>query len=223
MIRGWLDVADSAGNPMLASGSFDAPLFNIQINNDGAPQLGATPASWGTGGDIWLHPGETNSLTVPVWDLNGITDIETIEIDLASNHLTPVTILWNATTNICSTNEVFLEVESCILHPIDASAVFPTEGQFTVNFTLEWGFNPDVSLVRTPSLLLHDRSGQSNVATLFELDWKLTGPLDDIFVDGIRQQAGVRDTNRRTLQRLEQEYIGITEKLQNLTQFYRNI
>ena len=62
-----------------------------------------------------------------------------------------------------------------------------------------------------------------NLYVGFELDWKLTGPLNDIFVDGIRQQAGVRDTNRRTLQRLEQEYIGITEKLQNLTQFYRNI
>ena len=46
MFRGWLDVADAAGNPMLASGSFDAPLFNLQINNDGAPQLGSTPASW---------------------------------------------------------------------------------------------------------------------------------------------------------------------------------
>ena len=62
-----------------------------------------------------------------------------------------------------------------------------------------------------------------NLYVGFELDWKLTGPLDDIIVDGVRQQAGVRDTNRRTLQRLEQEYIGITEKLQNLTQFYRNI
>ena len=62
-----------------------------------------------------------------------------------------------------------------------------------------------------------------NLYVGFELDWKLTGPLNDVFVDGIRQQAGVRDTNRRTLQRLEQEYIGITEKLQNLTQFYRNI
>ena len=62
-----------------------------------------------------------------------------------------------------------------------------------------------------------------NLYVGFELDWKLTGPLNDIFVGGIRQQAGVRDTNRRTLQRLEQEYIGITEKLQNLTQFYRNI
>ena len=62
-----------------------------------------------------------------------------------------------------------------------------------------------------------------NLYVGFELDWKLTGPLDDIVVDGIRQQAGVRDTNRRTLQRLEQEYLGITDKLQNLTQFYRNI
>jgi hypothetical protein len=62
-----------------------------------------------------------------------------------------------------------------------------------------------------------------NLYVGFELDWKLTGPLGDVIVDGVRQQAGVRDTNRRTLQRLEQEYIGITEKLQNLTQFYRNI
>ena len=178
MLRGWLDVADVAGNPMLASGSFDAPLFNIQINNDGAPQLGATPASWESEGYNWLHPGESNSLKVPVWDLNGITDLETIEIDLASNHLNPVTILWNATTDICSTNEMFLEVESCTLTPIDPSAVFSTEGQFTVNFSLEWGFNPDVSLIRTPSLLLHDRSGQSNIATLFDLDWQFSGELD---------------------------------------------
>ena len=62
-----------------------------------------------------------------------------------------------------------------------------------------------------------------NLYVGFELDWKLTGPLDDVIVDGVRQQAGVRDTNRRTLQRVEQDHIGITEKLQNLTQFYRNI
>ena len=57
----------------------------------------------------------------------------------------------------------------------------------------------------------------------FELDWKISGPLEDRFDSkGVRQEAGVRDTNRRTLQRLEKEYIGISEKLQNLTQFYRN-
>ena len=57
----------------------------------------------------------------------------------------------------------------------------------------------------------------------FELDWKISGNINDIYDNkGIRKEAGVRDTNRRTLQRLEQEQIGITEKLGNLIQFYRN-
>ena len=57
----------------------------------------------------------------------------------------------------------------------------------------------------------------------FELDWKISGPLEDRFDSkGVRQEAGVRDTNRRTLQRLEKEYTGISERLQNLVQFYRN-
>jgi hypothetical protein len=98
MLLGWLDVADAAGNPMLASGSFDTPLFNLQINNDGAPQLGSTPASWNSIGSAWLHPGEMNSLSVPVWDMNGISDLATIQINLASNEVTPVNILWNATS-----------------------------------------------------------------------------------------------------------------------------
>ena len=56
----------------------------------------------------------------------------------------------------------------------------------------------------------------------FELNWKISGPLDDRFDSkGVRQEAGVRDTNRRTLQRLEKQHTGISEKLQNLTQFYR--
>tara|TARA_R100000734_G_C3300281_1_gene91023 strand:+ start:580 stop:1143 length:564 start_codon:yes stop_codon:yes gene_type:complete len=57
----------------------------------------------------------------------------------------------------------------------------------------------------------------------FQLDWKISGPLNDKFDDkGVRQESGVRDTNRRTLQRIEKDYPGISERLQNLTQFYRN-
>ena len=36
-----------------------------------------------------------------------------------------------------------------------------------------------------------------NLYVGFEFDWKLIGPLNDIFVDGIRQQAGVSDTNQK--------------------------
>ena len=47
--------------------------------------------------------------------------------------------------------------------------------------------------------------------------------INDKFDDkGVRQESGVRDTNRRTLQRIEKDYPGISERLQNLTQFYRN-
>jgi hypothetical protein len=49
---------------------------------------------------------------------------------------------------------------------------------FHVNFSLEWGFDPDVSLVRTPSILVYDRSGQSNIAALSNLDWRFSGELE---------------------------------------------
>ncbi|MFL2948876.1 MAG: hypothetical protein ACJZ40_00615 [Candidatus Poseidoniaceae archaeon] len=178
MMRGWLDVADSAGNPMLASGTIESPLFNLQINNDGAPQLGSTPATWNTDGEAWLHPGEHNLLSVPVWDMNGISDLATIEIDLASNRNTPVFVSWNATTNLCESNNIFVEIESCLLEAVSSEDVFSTEGMFHVNFSLEWGFDPDVSLKRTPSVLVHDRSGQSNVASLPLLDWRFSGEFE---------------------------------------------
>jgi hypothetical protein len=178
IMRGWLDVADTAGNPMLASGDFDTPLFNLQINNDGAPQLGSTPASWNLNGPAWLHPGESNLLSVPVWDLNGVTDLQSIEVDLASNHNTPVLVSWNATTQQCVTEEIFLSINACQLIAIGEDEVFATEGVFHINFTLEWGFNPDVSLVRLPSVMMHDRAGQSNVVALSGLEWRFSGELE---------------------------------------------
>ena len=178
LMRGWLEVADSAGNEMLASGDFETPLFNLQINNDGAPQLGSTPPTWNLAGDAWLHPGEANLLSVPVWDPNGVSDIEHIGLDLASNHNTPVLISWNATTGQCLTAEIFIDIESCHIESMNSDEIFSTEGMFHVNFSLKWGFNPDVSLVRTPSVLVHDRSGQSNLADLTSLDWRFSGELE---------------------------------------------
>ena len=178
LMRGWLEVADSAGNEMLASGDFETPLFNLQINNDGAPQLGSTPPTWNLEGDAWLHPGEANLLSVPVWDPNGVSDIEHIGLDLASNHNTPVMISWNATTGQCLTTEIFIDIESCHIESMNNDEIFSTEGMFHVNFSLKWGFNPDVSLVRTPSVLVHDRSGQSNLAAMTSLDWRFSGELE---------------------------------------------
>ena len=98
------------------------------------------------------------------------------------------------------------------------NTILPTNEDYTKGFYTRYFIktkgSKSISEVNEETLGLLGQKIDDNLYVGFELDWKLTGPLNDIFVGGIRQQAGVRDTNRRTLQRLEQEYIGITEKLQ---------
>jgi len=53
-----------------------------------------------------------------------------------------------------------------------------------------------------------------------EMLWKLVGPLDDIFNDNIRVEAGVRDTNLRSLQEAEKRIKGISKVFLNPLQFY---
>jgi hypothetical protein len=56
-----------------------------------------------------------------------------------------------------------------------------------------------------------------------KLDWKISGPINDVFdLDGVRKEAGVRDTNERMLKRLELKHPGIKDRLKNLIQFRRN-
>ena len=84
-VRGWIEVADSAGNMLADSGNLSSPLFNLLISSDGSPQLGYSDISWDYGYLPWLHPGEDITLSIPVWDKNGVTDITDIELDLSTN------------------------------------------------------------------------------------------------------------------------------------------
>lgn len=172
---GWLDVADSSGNTMLNSGSMESPLFNVQVNNDGSPQLGTSSAYWGHGDSVWIHPGESNTLHLPLLDLNGISDITHIAVNLAGNQVDPVEFNWNSENQRCTSLNVFLDIESCTFQPSDPDSLFSSEGMFIVNFSLEWGFDPDVSLLRIPSVLVHDSQGQSNALTVPDLGWSFSG------------------------------------------------
>ena len=174
---GWAEVADPAGNMMLSSGSFSQPLFNVQINNDGSPQLGSAPASWNIGDSIWIHPGESNMLHLPLWDLNGISDIAYVEIDLAGNQNEPVLLKWNATNNQCTSLDIYLDIESCNFISSQINDPFSSEGTLEVNFSLEWGFDPDVSLLRVPTVFVQDFRGQSNTLSIPELSWKFSGEM----------------------------------------------
>ena len=174
---GWLEVADPAGNMMPASGTFEEPLFNVQINNDGSPQLGSTPASWNIGDSIWIHPGESNMLHLPLWDLNGISDISYIELDLAGNQNEPVLLKWNASTEQCTSLHIYLDIETCVFSPSQGNNLFSSEGTLEVHFSLEWGFDPDVSLTRVPTVFIQDFRGQSNTLSIPELSWRFSGEM----------------------------------------------
>ena len=173
----WLEIADPAGNVLINSGSYQEPLFNVQLRSDGAPSLGSNVNDWGLGENVWIHPGESNIIEVSIWDGNGVSDISEINLALSGNTLESVEIIWFGSNQTCYSSEIYLDIESCQLIPSDSSDVFSPEGLFIVNFSLEWGFNPDVSQLRRPHLMLSDYQGQSNNFDLSSLDWKFSGEL----------------------------------------------
>ena len=175
-VQGWLSVADGAGNIMIEGGNIYAPLFNIQLRADGTPSLGTEfDLMWGQHEDGWLHPGEANLLQIPIWDKNGITDIEHIELDLGSTTTDSAMIYWNSNTEQCYSNHVYVDVESCTL--IGGDDVFSEQGAFNVNFSIEWGFDPDPTLLRVPSIYLKDRLGQFVTVPLYDASWHYSGEL----------------------------------------------
>ena len=127
-VQGWLSVADGAGNIMVEGGSMSTPLFNIQIRSDGTPSLGTEyDLIWGQYGDGWLHPGEAHLLQIPIWDKNGVTDIESIELNLGSTESDSAVIYWFAENNQCYSNHVYVDVESCSIE--NGEDVFSEQGE----------------------------------------------------------------------------------------------
>ena len=175
-IQGWLSVSDGAGNVMVEGGSQSTPLFNIQIRQDGTPSLGTDfDLIWGQNGDGWLHPGEDILIQIPIRDSNGVSDIESIEVNLGSTESNSAIIYWFAENNQCYSNQIYIDVESCDLEK--GGGVFSEQGALLVNFSIGWGFDPDPNFVRTPSVQLVDRVGQTVVTPLYDATWQYSGEI----------------------------------------------
>ncbi|MEC8312393.1 MAG: hypothetical protein VXZ52_00655 [Candidatus Thermoplasmatota archaeon] len=177
-VQGWLEVADSAGNMLTESGNLTHPLFNLLISSDGSPQLGYSELSWEYGLIPWLHPGEAITLSIPVWDKNGVTDITDIELDLSVNQPDSSTISWNRQTNVCSSSTLYIQIDSCEMIGDSGSGLFTNSGEFVIKFELKWGFDPDDSITRTPLIRLTDLNRQSTTIELSDLNWKYSGEME---------------------------------------------
>ena len=183
---GWVEVADSAGHLMEGGGSLSEPMFHVQLNANGAPSLGASSLGWSDGVESpWFHPHEWYEIRVPVWEQNGIFDLAEIELQLAANTPNPAVIQWNQSTDICTSLDPYVELESCELVPAEADDLFSRNGEYVVNFSIEWGYDPDTSVERIPEITLLDQSGQSNRFMLEPLNWRFSGELS-IDPDSIR-------------------------------------
>ena len=176
-VRGWIEVADSAGNVLADSGNISHPLFNLLISSDGSPQLGYSELAWDYGYLPWLHPGEDITLTIPVWDKNGITDITDIEVDLSVNQPDSSSIFWNRQTGVCTSSTLYIQINECRMVGDSGSGLFTNSGNFEIDFQLKWGFDPDDSIVRTPLVRLTDLNRQSTTLELSDLDWKYSGEM----------------------------------------------
>ena len=176
-VMGWIEVADSAGNVLADSGNISHPLFNLLISSDGSPQLGYSELAWDYGYLPWLHPGEDITLTIPVWDKNGITDITDIEVDLSVNQPDSSSIFWNRQTGVCTSSTLYIQINECRMVGDSGSGLFTNSGNFEIDFQLKWGFDPDDSIVRTPLVRLTDLNRQSTTLELSDLDWKYSGEM----------------------------------------------
>jgi hypothetical protein len=53
------------------------------------------------------------------------------------------------------------------------------------------------------------------------LNWKITGPLDTIIINGIVNELGISEYNFNQLKKAEQSLSGMIAKLKDLHQFYK--
>ena len=174
---GWLEIADSAGHIMADGGSISQPMFNVQLNSNGAPSLGATSLGWNDGQvSPWLHPQETYELRVPVWEQNGINDLSEIVLELAANTAQPAAIHWNQTTGVCESMNAYVEVESCDLVPADAGICSPETAILWFTSRSNGATIPTFRWFGATDRLL-DQSGQSNRFMLEPLSWRFSGEL----------------------------------------------
>ena len=177
-LSGWLVVSDDAGN-LMDGGTFSEPLFNVMISDDGSPRVPLQPMAWDTDSGIWIHPSVTSNLTIPVYDVNGFTDIRSIELDLTSNLAGSDIIQYNVDNDTCQSNSIFIEVLNCSIDG-QSDGVFSSFGLLNISLDFDWRYNPDSSLVHKPRIKLEDLQGQSSVTLLEELDWKFS---PEVYID----------------------------------------
>ena len=172
-LSGWLEVYDPAGHMLEDSGTEENPLFIIKFGPDGSPTVLGENLGW-IESNPWLHPSVNYSLLVPIEDINGYGDIESVVVDLSSELNEDYTIQWSSDSG-CLSSSVTIIVEECLI--IGDSTYFDPLFTLRVSFSLTWDFNPDTSIQRKVTISALDDSGQYNSKEL-ENHWRFSSEME---------------------------------------------
>lgn len=178
-LSGWLEVYDPAGHAMPNSGSQESPLFIIRFGPDGAPIVLEDGLGW-SHGDNWLHPGQNYSLEIPIHDVNGYGDIESVEVDLSADSSEDLSIHWSSLDG-CTTDSIGISIQDCKI--LGDAYHFDSIFTLEVVMSFDWDFNPDSSLERRIRISASDDSGQSHHSDL-EGTWRYSSEME-IEVDSV--------------------------------------
>ena len=184
-MSGWLEVFDPAGHALPDSGSEENPLFIISFGPDGAPMILEDGLGW-THEDNWLHPGQNYSMQIPIRDVNGYGDIETVSVDLSSESSENLVIDWNSQSG-CSSSTSSIIIQGCFI--VGDSHHFEPFFTLEVVMSFGWDFNPGTSLERSIRITASDDSGQSHRSEI-DASWRYSSEMEiDLNTAGFTQSS----------------------------------
>ncbi len=180
LVAGYVDGADAAGNLVTRGGSeqYDDQMFIYQLASDGAPLV--TGQGGLTGGSRqWLHPSTTYEMSISFEEPNGVSDLDDVRFELASNSIIDtLEVIWNASNNRCSTQSPYLNLSKCHIYAAEGSITpFTQNLELKFEFSLGWDLPTENDLRRAPAMTVSDRSGSSSWLELPQLRWRLSPDL----------------------------------------------
>ena len=209
-VVGYVTGTDQAGIPIKNGGDSTEGnhLFMYQLMPDLSPVVLDDAMSWDKEITHWLHPGQSYTLYANFSEANGASDVETIELQLASNIASDrMSLFWHDSSNQCSSSSHHIEILSCSLLSDGVLAdPFDKDLSLEIHLQLAWTTPELGELRREPALHVTDDGGQSSQINLPYLRWRFSPEMmikDDVSLwieNGEETQDGARVAKNSILQ-----------------------
>ncbi len=201
-VAGYVTGFDPSGLAIKSGGSDSIGqfLFMYQINIDQAPDVDDDTFSWQQGRSAWLHPSQDYTLDIDFEEPNGVSDLDRIEVELASNiQSDPLVVIWSQSDNRCVTTSNHIIVAGCTIYSGSTIATaFDSDLTLSIDLSFSWSTPELGESRREPSVKVIDRSGAQDHLTYPESRWRFSpamkvGENVELWVEsGIIQQEGAR-------------------------------